>query len=106
MGCHEGGSEAPRLRYPPLELDYWLWAAFATRKAEGIEEARKIMVLGKQHHPQEASVDYNLACYAAQLGYFDKAKECLKEALDRPADPKHVALQDTDLEPLCSRMGL
>jgi hypothetical protein len=52
--------------------------------------------------PNEAMIQYNLACYACQLGRTEDAREFLKRAmaLDDSAKVKLMALDDPDLAPI------
>ena len=52
----------------PDEEDWWVSDAFATRRSESIEEARKILLEGLAAHYDSAIFRYNLACYAVCLG--------------------------------------
>jgi len=51
-------------------------------------------------HPTDPTIQFNLACYEAQIGSLDRAKAYLKRATE--IDPKFrlMALEDPDLEPL------
>ena len=43
---------------------------------------------------------FNLACYAAQLGNLDEAKEHLARAIDLDRGIRMMVLDEPDLEPL------
>ena len=90
----------------PQEVDYWLWAALATRKAENIDAAEQILRFALKFLPDEALIHYHLACYASQLGPFEEARERLKVAVDACGDLKHKALEEPDLEPLWGSVGI
>lgn len=84
----------------PKNVQHWIWAAFATRRAENIEAAREILLRAKSVHSGEPLIDYNLACYACQLGEIEQAKQLLKMAIEADVAFKQMALADPDLEPL------
>ena len=52
-----------RFLYPDEE-DWWVSEAFATRRSESIEDARKILLDGLTLHYDSGIIRYNLACYA------------------------------------------
>ena len=84
---------------------WWLCWAFATRRAESVEAARRILHLAVTNHPNAAIIQYNLACYECQLGDLERAKHYLKQAFDLDKKFRLVALEDEDLKPLWEQMG-
>ncbi len=85
-----------RFLYPDEE-DWWVSEAFATRRSESIEEARKILLDGLAVHYDSGIIRYNLACYACLLGHPGECIDFLKEAVRRDEKFKHLALEDQDL---------
>ena len=81
----------------PNEEDLWISDAFATRRSESIEEARKILLDGLAVHYESAIIRYNLACYACVLGHPGECLDFLKEAARRDEKYKQMALEDEDL---------
>ncbi len=79
--------------------------AYATRRAESIHAAHAILKRAEGLHPGDATIQFNLACYEAQLGNGAKAKVNLERATR--LDPRYrlLALKDPDLEPLWSRLS-
>ena len=68
----------------------------ASKKAKVVlDEAAKLF-------PEDDTVQYNLACYCAQLGQLDAAKEYLDKSyeLGDAQKIKLIALDDEDLKPL------
>jgi Tfp pilus assembly protein PilF len=90
----------------PDVVEYWLDAAFATRKAGGVGLAHQVMTHAALRLPEEAQIRYHAACCAAQIGLFEQAKEHLQAAVAKVYDLKHAALQDPDMEPLWASMGI
>ena len=79
--------------------------SFATRRANGLNAARDILVASLPKFPREAIIYYNLACYDCQLGEIDSARQYLKQAFR--IDPNWIsqALEDQDLKPLWDYLG-
>ena len=68
----------------------------ASKKAKVVlDEAAKLF-------PGDSMIQYNLACYCAQLGQLDAAKEYLDKSyeLGDAKQIKRMALDDEDLKPL------
>ena len=82
----------------------WTLWAFATRRAECIEQARIILVNAVERLPNFAIFHYNLACYECQLGDLLGAKARLERAISRDAQFRKLALDDEDLKPLWERI--
>ncbi len=82
----------------PNEEDWWVSDAFATRRSESIEDARKILLDGLAVHYESAIIRYNLACYACLLGHPGECLDFLKEAVRRDKKYKAMAMEDEDLE--------
>ena len=84
----------------PGELPWVMWLALATRHHEGIPAARDILLAAMVRFPKAAAISFNLACYAAQSGDLDDAKDCLRRALELDESLKLRALDEPDLAPL------
>jgi tetratricopeptide (TPR) repeat protein len=86
----------------------WLHLAYALRRAPGggLEAAWKALLPAVDRFPEEATIPYNLACYACQLGQLDEARRWLQRALGvgERAKIKSMASSDSDLEPLWSEI--
>ena len=78
---------AKRLKeFDPGNVQWTISLAYATRRAFSIEVAMEILLEAEPKFPREAAIPYNLACYYCQLGEMDKAKCCLKRALEIDLD--------------------
>jgi len=82
----------------------WLHHAYALRRASsgGLRKAREALLPAHEKFPRDATIPYNLSCYACQLDQLDEAREWFRVAL-KIGDKdklKHMALGDPDLEPL------
>ena len=86
-----------RLEFPDEE-DWWISDAYATRRCESVEEARKILLEGLVVHSDSSLIRYNLACYACVLNSPGECLDFLKEAVRGGEKYKLMALEDEDLK--------
>jgi tetratricopeptide (TPR) repeat protein len=91
--------------WSPEEPANFIDWAYATRRAESIHQTRAILTRGAELHPDNGAIQFNLACYEAQMGNLAQAKANLERATR--IDPKFrlVALEDPDLEPICDSLA-
>lgn len=84
----------------PTESAGWVTWAYATRRAISLEAAERILLEAEVHHPEEAVIQFNLACYACVGGDLTTAQRRLDRAI--ALDPKfaEAARTDPDLEAL------
>ena len=84
----------------PEKAAHFIAWAYATRRAESIHLAHAILTRAAELHPDDGSIQFNLACYEAQIGSIDRAKMHLSRATK--ADPKFslMAMDDPDLDRL------
>ena len=68
----------------------------------GIEKAKVVLDEAAKLFPGDSMIQYNLACYCAQLGQLDAAQEYLDKSyeLGDAQKIKLMALDDEDLKPL------
>ena len=59
-----------------------------------------ILLEALEKFPNDAMTNYNLGCYACQLGDMDNAKKFVGDAIKLDSKYKLMALDDEDLEPL------
>ena len=86
--------------HAPDEADWTVAWAFATRRADSLDAARRILVNAVERLPGVAVFAFNLACYEAQLGDIASAKAHLSRAIELRADLRLRALEELDLRPL------
>ncbi len=86
-------------RYPD-DSAYWINFAWATRRSESVQAAQIILLEALKKFPNDAMTNYNLGCYACQLGDMDNAKKFVGDAIKLDSKYKLMALDDEDLEPL------
>jgi tetratricopeptide (TPR) repeat protein len=84
----------------PEDSGFFIELAYATRRAESIHLAHAILTRAARLHPTDATIQFNLACYEAQIGDLDRAKAHLKRATEIDARFRLMGLEDPDLEPL------
>jgi len=77
------------------------WAD-AICRTESIPAAHAILTQAASLHPTDPTIQFNLACYEAQMGNLDRAKAHLKRATEIDGKFRLMALKDPDLEPLRS----
>jgi len=82
----------------PEDVQWWIADAFATRRSQSIEQAREILLEGLVCHYEDATIRFNLACYACQLGSLGECMDFLKEAVKRDERIKVMAMEDEDLK--------
>ncbi len=89
----------------PGQLSWVMWLALAMRHHEGIAAARDILLAAMVRFPKEGAISFNLACYAAQSGDLDDARDCLRRAFGLDPGLRIKALDDPDLKPLWGSLG-
>ncbi len=80
--------------YDPNEPQWVISRAYATRRAESLEAANKVLADAVTRFPKEPIIEYNLGCYACQLGDFKSAREHLKRAFTLEPKCREMALDD------------
>ncbi len=87
-------------RRAPEEPAAWVTWAYATRRADSLSAAQKILLEAIPHHPANGTIQFNLACYACQLGELPDARHHLDLAIALDKDFAEAATTDPDLAPL------
>ena len=72
----------------------WITWAYATRRADSLEAAEKILLEAVKLHPAEPTIHFNLGCYACQRGDLLVAQRRVQTAIG--LDQKFNALAETD----------
>jgi Flp pilus assembly protein TadD len=82
----------------------WLHRAYALRRVPegGLQAAWEALLPAVKLFPKEATMPYNLSCYACQMGRFVEARHWFRQALavGRKDKMRAMALADADLQPL------
>jgi predicted Zn-dependent protease len=105
----EMAAEVARGLSKMLPEDSWVFIhhAFALHRLKRTKEAYAVLIPVVDKFP-DFLIRYNLACYCCQLGKLKESKQWLKKAIE-VAGKKEIrlmALDDPDLEPLWSQIGL
>jgi tetratricopeptide (TPR) repeat protein len=82
--------------FQPTNVQWVVSFAYATRRANSIEEAKKLLLNAESKFPKEAVIKYNLACYCCQLEDLESAREYLKRAFEIDPSWRVIALDDVD----------
>jgi Flp pilus assembly protein TadD len=88
------------VRRDPAEPALWITWAYATRRADSLDAAEKILIEAEKLHPADPTIHFNLGCYACQRGDLPAAKERVDCAIKLDAKFKAIAETDTDLQAL------
>lgn len=84
----------------PTDSRWPLAWAYATRRAESLDAARRILVEAWKIHEKEPLFPFNIACYMCQLGQTEIAKGMLEVAFKMDPRMRLAALDDEDLRPM------
>lgn len=90
----------------PGEPGHFISLAYAVRRAESIDAAHAILKRAEGMHPDDATVQFNLACYEAQMGNCDQARANLERATRIVPKYRLMALGDLDLEPIWDSLSV
>jgi tetratricopeptide (TPR) repeat protein len=97
----EAEAIATRLLEMDLEDPNWPIAlAYAIRRGRGLVFANDVLLQASEKFPNCGTIQFNLACYAAQLGQLDEARQRLARAIQLDKGFAAMAETDPDLEPL------
>jgi tetratricopeptide (TPR) repeat protein len=88
------------VRRKPKEAAGWVTWAYATRRAVSLEAAEKILLEAEKLHPAEATIQFNLGCYACQRNDLVTARQRVDRAIALNAKFAKAAETDPDLAPL------
>jgi tetratricopeptide (TPR) repeat protein len=84
---------------PPSPFEYWYFATPAYDAGE-FDRAYEIAAEGLEHYDDNASLHYNLACYAALGGHRERAQRHLERAFELNPKTREWAAKDEDLADL------
>lgn len=92
------------LRRAPKRSSGWLHQAYALRRVPdgGVQKAWEALLPAFGKFPKEATIPFNLSCYACQLGQLEAARDWLARAVAVSGKEKvmAMALNDSDMKPL------
>jgi len=84
----------------PMEPGWWVTWAYATRRSQSLAAAEAILIEGERAHPDEATIQFNLGCYACQRGDLAEARRRVDRAIALEPSFRKTAESDPDLAPL------
>jgi len=84
--------------FQPDDIEWTISLAYATRRADSIQAAKKILLNAEPKFPKEPAIKYNLACYFCQMGDIKTAKSYLKKTFEIDLNWRMAALEDEDLK--------
>lgn len=85
---------AELVRAQPDESGWWIMWAYATRRTESVKEAEAILRNAEQRHPRDATIKFNLGCYACVRGNLTLARSYIEQAIE--LDRAFAALAESD----------
>lgn len=91
---------AQLVRDCPADPGWWIMWAYAVRRADSLTAAEKILREAESNHPKEATIQFNLGCYACQNGNLTKARAYVDCAIALDERFREAAATDPDLAPL------
>ena len=80
--------------------------AYATSRCESIHAVHAILVRAASLHLTDPTIQFNLACYEAQMGNLDRAKAHLKRATKLEEKFRLIPLEHTYLESLWDSLAV
>jgi Flp pilus assembly protein TadD len=84
----------------PANASWWITWAYAARRADSLGTAERILLQAEETHPNEATVQFNLGCYACVRGDLSEARRRVARAIELDGHFKDAARNDPDLEAL------
>ncbi len=89
----------------PEDPEWWVAWAIAARRVNGAAAAKSILLDAERKHPENASIHYNIGCYACQMGDNGEAKRRVSNAIHFDSRFRAMALDDPDLTPLWDQIA-
>lgn len=88
------------VRRTPEEAGGWVTWAYAVRRAETLTAAEEVLRIAETKHPADPTIQFNLGCYACQLGDLAEARRRVDRAIALDKVFFALAATDPDLAPL------
>jgi Flp pilus assembly protein TadD len=108
VALHQETGEWPQLekvcrqlaRRHPEDPAWWIMWAYGARRADSLTAAEKVLLEAEMLHAEDATIQFNLGCYACQLGNLAAARARVQRAIALDRNFEKIAQNDADLEPL------
>jgi tetratricopeptide (TPR) repeat protein len=84
----------------PEDVGWWIMWAYGARRSTSLTDAEKILLEAEVLHASDATIQFNLGCYACQLGNLAAAYVRVQKAIALDPQYRSLAKSDADLEPL------
>ncbi len=84
----------------PGEPAIWVTWAYAARRCDSLAAAERILLEAELHHPNDATIQFNLGCYACLRGDLAEAQRRVDRAVSLDSKFLQAAATDPDLEAL------
>jgi Flp pilus assembly protein TadD len=88
------------VRHESADAAVWVTLAYATRRADSLIAAEIILLQAEKHYPAEATIQFNLGCYACQRGDLKEARRRVGQAIALEEKFRSIAATDPDLSAL------
>jgi len=88
------------VREKPDDAGWWVMWAYATRRSASLAAAEKILLEAETNHSKEATIQFNLGCYACQRGDLATARARVDRAIALDGHFRDAVATDPDLAPL------
>ncbi len=88
------------VRRDPAEPGGWVTWAYAIRRSVSLPAAEEILLDAEKRHPTEATIQFNLGCYACLRGDLEEAQRRVDRAIAMEPKFLEAAATDPDLEAL------
>ena len=90
----------------PDEPEWYLYWAYGARRANSLDQAKGILLEALKRFPDNATILYNLGCYACVDESYDIASALVKRAIELDKDFQSLAIADKDLANLWENVEL
>ena len=91
---------AELVRREPTVPGWWILWAYGARRSSSLANADAILRQAEKMHPANATIQFNLGCYACQLGNLIVAEARVQKAIQMDETIRKLAESDPDLQPL------
>lgn len=81
----------------PEESEWWLYWAYGERRTKSLDQAKGILLEALKRFPDNATILYNLGCYACVDESYDVATALVKRAIELDKGFQALAIADKDL---------
>lgn len=88
------------VRHSPDEAAAWVTWAYATRRCDSLDSAEKILREAEKQHPTDATIQFNLGCYACLRGDLAEAQRRVDRAIAIDGKFLDASATDPDLAAL------